>query len=464
MRHERTRLAVIAAVLVVTTFAGTLAVGRMVSFLAIISGSANPITIVQQQFAPAPGSVPWKLKHNQQVNLLLLGYGGAENDSPYLTDTMMAVTLDPASKRVVMTSIPRDIWMRIDAWPPGDPHAGFEEKVNDAFAVGTDPNGYNGGPGKLADYTGRNGGGRLAEHDVERLTGIKFDKYAAVDFKAFREVVDALGGVDICLDSKLDDFEYPDYHNGYVPGGIHFKAGCQHVDGEQALRLARSRHAVEPEQATDFARAHRQQLVLAAIKKQAVSVNGVTKAPQLMRALEQNFKTDMDVNDMKAVYDWTGALPDNSILHLALTNQDFLDENTCGPVYTLCPQDPTYQMIHDYLQAVLIDPKALAERAPVQVAYAGVRSYDLGDRMSRALEPLGLQLAPPVHRRYSAKTVVYDYSGGRYPGTAAWLGAFFKAPVQPATPATIPAAAGQTTTGLVVVLGQDFDARWFGRA
>src|SRR5260370_30320865 len=90
-------------------------------------------------------------------------------------------------------------------------------------------------------------------------------RYIAIDFVAFRDMVDALGGVDVCLTTNLDDIYYPDYSNGYHP--IHFKAGCQHLTGEQALEIARSRHAEQPEQASDFGRARRQQDIMEAIKK-----------------------------------------------------------------------------------------------------------------------------------------------------------------------------------------------------
>lgn len=97
------------------------------------------------------------------------------------------------------------------------------------------------------------------------MTGLTFDRYIAVDFVAFRDMVNALGGVDVCLSTNLDDYEYPNYHNGYMP--IHFRAGCQHLDGELALELARSRHAQQPQQSSDFGRARRQQDIVQAIKK-----------------------------------------------------------------------------------------------------------------------------------------------------------------------------------------------------
>src|SRR5205807_2572686 len=140
-----------------------------------------------------------------------------------------------------------------------------------------------------------------------------------VDFVAFRDMVNALGGVDVCLSGPLDDYEYPDYKNGLIRGGIHYKAGCQHLNGEQALQIARSRHAVEPEQSSDFGRAKRQQDIMQAIKKKATTVNGFAKAPQLLDALQKNIHTDMSVSDMKAIYDWGKNLPDSSIIRIAIT-------------------------------------------------------------------------------------------------------------------------------------------------
>src|SRR5207253_10440056 len=63
---------------------------------------------------PAQGTMAYKLKHGQQVNILLLGMGGEQNDAPYLTDSIMAVSIDPTSNRVMMASIPRDLVVHID--------------------------------------------------------------------------------------------------------------------------------------------------------------------------------------------------------------------------------------------------------------------------------------------------------------------------------------------------------------
>src|SRR5205807_3777874 len=129
--------------------------------------------------------------------------------------------------------------------------------------------------------------------------GRQVDGYIGVDFKAFRDMVDTLGGVNLCLDGPRDDYQYPNYHNGYIRGGIHFKAGCQQLNGEQALELARSRHAVQANQANDFGRARRQQLLVNAIRRKATSVGAIARAPSLMSALAQDFSTNLSLTDIK---------------------------------------------------------------------------------------------------------------------------------------------------------------------
>ena len=431
---------------------------RTLVFIDSTTGGLNPFSFLQTEVAPAQGSIAWKLRNHQPVNLLLLGRGGAENDSPDLTDTILVATLDPVSNRVLLGSVPRDIWLPIDATGSSR----YENKINVAYAIGTGAEKVTGT--RLPEYTGTDGGGHLSEAVVSQVTGVRFDGYATIDFRAFRKVVDTLGGVDVCLDGPLDDNQYPDYHDGYVPGGIHFKAGCQHVNGEQALQLARSRHATEPAQATDFGRAHRQQLLLDAIRKKATSAGGLTKMLPLMSALQGDTRTDLKLGDLTAIYQWSRGNP--KTVHASLTNVNFLSEywtavwglRGCGPpdAYVLCPIDPTWGTVHQFFASALIDPRVPAEKAPVTLATAAPDA-EMAPRLKDALGQLGLQLQEPVAYRYSAKTVVYDYTGGRYPLTARWLAGYFKAEVVPG-----PASAG-SQEGLVVALGYDYLQRWTGR-
>ena len=90
-------------ILIVVVVAAAVGVGgyaavRAGLFLHRVTNLNNPVTVIQNQVEPPAGSIAWKLKHGQQVNLLLLGYGGAENDAPWLTDTVMIMSIDSASR------------------------------------------------------------------------------------------------------------------------------------------------------------------------------------------------------------------------------------------------------------------------------------------------------------------------------------------------------------------------------
>jgi LCP family protein required for cell wall assembly len=455
---------IVAALLVVVLAGAALTYQRLDDFMAGITGQhLNPIGEVVQAIEPSPGTIAYKLKHGQRVNILLLGRGGYENDAPFLTDSVMAVTIDPVSNRVMLASVPRDLTVKMNLQDP--PSRTWANKINAAYEVP-----YTNIICCVAkQYTGRNGGGKAAEHEVGKVLGLTFDKFIAVDFKAFRDIVNALGGVDVCLTTALDDLSYPDYHGGFTP--LHFKAGCQHLNGEQALRVARSRHAIQTAQSSDFGRARRQQDIMYAIKKKATSVNGFSKAPQLLNALQKNITTDMSLSDMKAIYDWGKNLPNSSIVKVALTapapgtEGNFLDSGDCGmgqSVSQLCPLDQSYAMIHRYIKYVLIDPKVLNEKAPVQFANGSNSFTGLEGRVTDMLDPTGLLLSDPIAHQPSAKTVILDYSGGQFPLTAKWLAGYFGGSVVPATSTKPSRARGQQNYGLVVILGHDYAAHFLG--
>ena len=483
-RLTRSVPAVIAGVLLLAVIVGaTLTYKRFDDFVAATTGRhINPIGEVVQAIDPPAGTIAYKLKHGQPVNILLLGMGGEQNDAPYLTDSIMAVSIDPTTNRVMMASIPRDLTVHMNL--QSNPQRIWTQKINAAYEVP-----YTNIICCVASqYSGANGGGYAAEHEVSKVTGLTFDRYIAVDFVAFRDMVNALGGVDVCLSGPLDDYEYPDYKNGFIRGGIHYKAGCQHLNGEQALQIARSRHAVEPEQSSDFGRAKRQQDIMQAIKKKATTVNGFAKAPQLLDALQKNIHTDMSVSDMKAIYDknhvpawglliqgiWAAALVlprtvktdvAGNITGYGNLYGNLLDYGDCGLGPTtsqLCADDQSYGMIHRWLGSIFIDPATLGEKAPVQIANGANNFGDLNSRVTSMLDPTGLQLADPVAHRPSSQTLILDYSGGRFPLTAKWLQNFFGGSVVAATPSNPAPSPGQQTYGLVVVLGHDYALRFLG--
>ncbi|TME15294.1 MAG: LytR family transcriptional regulator [Chloroflexi bacterium] len=465
---------IVGALLIVMIGGTTLFAARVLNFLGAVTGGAS-ISQIGQAVAPnaEPGtsSIAYKIKHRETINVLLLGYGGNENDAPYLTDSIMVARLDTATNRVALISIPRDLWVGIQY---SNVNGTYNQKINAAFEVGMDESGWS---GRLPRYTGRDGGGHLSEDTVGHLTGLTFDRYMGVDFKAFRDVVDALGGITVHMDLPLDDCHYPDYKNGYVnhgvgpgyrcpPGaGIHYKAGDYAVTGEQALQIARSRDAEQPEQATDFGRARRQQMIIAEIKKQALGINAIVKAPQLMNALQKNVRTDLTIDDMAALYRWGGRIPDSSILHFALTNDNLLEAGNCGQdygVYALCPTDGSNKMIQSYVANTLPPPAVTRAHAPLQFFWSG-QLPDMVNGVADLMKPFGFEVADPQSPRVRVppqKTVIYDFSGGAYPDAAEWLSQFFGADIV-APSQSQPPAFVKDNGGFAVYLGHDFGSRWY---
>lgn len=156
------------------------------------------------------------------------------------SDLVMLVRIDRG--QVTIVSIPRDSWVDI----PGR----GSDKINAAFAYG---------------------GPLLLVQTVERLTGIRVDHFAVIDFSGFRAMVDAVGGIDVVVAAPTTNF------------GVSFVAGLNHLDGAEALAYVRQRHDLPR---GDLDRAHRQQNAMRAMLDKAASAGLLTDPGQLYRLLD----------------------------------------------------------------------------------------------------------------------------------------------------------------------------------
>ncbi|WP_160050428.1 MULTISPECIES: LCP family protein [unclassified Nocardiopsis] len=159
------------------------------------------------------------------------------------SDSMMLVRLNHARDRVTVVGIPRDLWVDI----PGQ----GEDKVNAAYAYG---------------------GPQLAVRTVESLTNVRIDHYVEVDFHGFVEVVDALGGIEVCLPEPIRD----------PKAQLDMAAGTHRVDGTEALAFARTRATSRG----DLDRIDRQQQVLSAMLDQAMSSETLSDPAKLTAFLD----------------------------------------------------------------------------------------------------------------------------------------------------------------------------------
>jgi LCP family protein required for cell wall assembly len=136
------------------------------------------------------------------------------------------------------------------------------------------------------------GGSQTAKQTVSNVLGQRIDRVAVIGLQGVRDVVDAVGGIDITVDQAIHDDAYPTDDYGYMT--VDIPAGPQHMDGETALEYARTRH-----QDSDFARQLRQQRVLSAVRQALVF--HPWRLPAVLLAGQRAIKTDVSPFDAIAV-------------------------------------------------------------------------------------------------------------------------------------------------------------------
>jgi LCP family protein required for cell wall assembly len=210
---------------------------------------------------------------------------GGENRA----DTIMLVHTDPNLQKAIIVSFPRDLWVNI-------PGHGYD-KINAAFEGGIE-----------------GGGPLLVAKTIHALTGLKVNHYLFVDLAGFQGVVDALGGVDMCISGE--NVNTPGYVQGesgtvYYPEpgyiadpytGLHIKPGCQTLPPDQALAYVRARHLQCDAAAPDFYRIARQQQFMRSLITKLLQPDELLKLPGRIRPILSNMKRDPALNPADLAY------------------------------------------------------------------------------------------------------------------------------------------------------------------
>ena len=231
----------------------------------------------------------------ERINVLLIGTDAAPGRQAVLTDVVLAISADPVTRTAVMISVPRDT-----GYVPLADESLFDgglypDKVNElALQASLDPSRWC--PDLADDPFGC--GLRTIQRSVGLYLGIEFHHYALVDMAGFAAMIDALGGLDLCLEGRLIDPEFDGSLANRGEGGLILEAGCRLYDGIDALAYARSRKGwMEMSDGTivgqnDFARAERQQRVLLAMRQELAQADTLFELPQLLRAIGTAVDTD----------------------------------------------------------------------------------------------------------------------------------------------------------------------------
>jgi len=286
-----------------------------------------------------------------RTNILLLGIGGGTHDGPNLTDSIMVVSIktklgssdESGLPLVTMISIPRDIY--IDS---------LQNKINFAYQDGLDK-------------------------------GVGIHYVVVLDFSAFSEVVDILGGIDVQVENTLDDPSYPIAGKetdtcSFSPSEVtsraasinlspnsefqafpcryeqlHFDPGLQHMDGAAALKFVRSRHA-QGDEGTDFARSRRQQLALRAIRAKALSSETLLnpqKVLDIYSQIKNHLSSDIDSSELNMFINLALKYK-NATIKTSAIDETILDN---PPVdqrgWILLPKDGNWDQVHKFVKQQL---------------------------------------------------------------------------------------------------------------
>ncbi|MFD1736811.1 LCP family protein [Bacillus salitolerans] len=224
---------------------------------------------------------------NDNISILFMGVDDSDSreyGTATRTDALILATFNENQKTVKLVSIPRDSYVHF-------PFNNDYDKINHAHVFG---------------------GVEGTVQTVEELFDIPVDYYVKLNFNAFIDMVEALGGIEVDVPITFSEQDSKDRKNA-----IRLKKGLQTLTGEEALALARTRKIDN-----DIERGKRQQLVLEAIIKKAISVGSVTKYGNLIEAVGTNMKTNMTFEEMLSFHDYATAGSNFSIQSLQLEGED----------------------------------------------------------------------------------------------------------------------------------------------
>jgi polyisoprenyl-teichoic acid--peptidoglycan teichoic acid transferase len=412
---------------------------------------------------------PLEGEHDDRVNFLLMGIGGAGHSGPQLTDTIIFTSYKPSESSMAMMSLPRDMSVPI-------PGYGYR-KVNHANAYG--------------EMNEPGAGPVLATQVIGEVLNQEIQYYLRVDFDGFAEFIDAIGGVDVYVEQTFNDPTYPSHGKEFddcsgededialsdedtvtelatileidtvepddtfftledstdelvdednqpevVPvdyscryESLTFYQGWTHMDGDTSLKFARSRHGNNGE-GSDFARSKRQQKIILAAKDRVLSAStflNPSRISKMLTALEDNISTNLDVWEIVRLATEFKDLNTADIVHHVIDASDSspLYATVLNGAYVLLPKNDDWSPLQNIAENIFSTDTELnqnfaqtTEEKPLFVSVEiqnGTNVTGLAFATSQILNGEGfdvVKVGNAATRDYE-HTVVYDLTNGQ---------------------------------------------------
>jgi polyisoprenyl-teichoic acid--peptidoglycan teichoic acid transferase len=240
-----------------------------------LSGTPTPVPLINRLKEP-----------DGQTNILIFGSDYRPN-AGYRTDVIMLLSVNTKKGTATLTSFPRDLYVDIPGWEMN--------RLNTAQA---------------------HGGFALTQQTFEQNFGVHPDHYIITNFSGFIGIINTLGGIDVNATKGLSDTcDLPQAVRGWCSIG----PGIHHMNGDTALWYVRARHST-----SDFDRTRREQEVIQAVFTKLVSLNAVSRAPELYNQLKSTVETDMNLSDMLALLPLATQVKDLSNVQRYFVDQTYV--------------------------------------------------------------------------------------------------------------------------------------------
>ena len=286
---------------------------------------------------------PGTILGEDRLNILLIGGDYGTGRTGIRTDTMITVSIDPTTGETAMFSVPRN-WTQVPLpegmgiWDCG--YNCYPELINELWVAGERyPDAF---PGPESPSE------NAVKGVISEFLGIPIDYYAMVNLDGFVRIIDALGGVDIYIPSKVVDEAYPN-EDGTTTERVEIEQGWQKLDGHLALAYSRTRN-----QDSDYFRMNRQRCVIEAMMQQADPVSVVRNFATLADVVKDTMTTDIPID----------ALPELVQLIPLVDLENVVSVRFIPPEYHLKYRDdgkpgrvPNIELVHEHVDLVITDPQ-----------------------------------------------------------------------------------------------------------
>jgi polyisoprenyl-teichoic acid--peptidoglycan teichoic acid transferase len=334
-----------------------------------------------------------KKDENNRTNALIVGIDTRpSNPGLQNTDTIIIASYDHTTNEGIMLSLPRDLWVEY----PDNP--GYFTKINGIY--------------NYCEHQEEGTGLECLVSVTENITKLDMHYHGMVDIYGLVNVIDILDGVDVEVERAFTDYMFPSNMDTWEV--VSFEEGLQHMDGETAMKYARSRHAQGPE-GSDFSRARRQQRLIMAIKDKFLSTETLQNPLTIFEIAEELGDSitlsDISTEDVRAALALGEKADSSSIFTFVLDptagNWTLITEDPSA-AYVLFPKagEGNWTQVQDYIGEILENPGLYSEKSTIYVYNGG---YGYNETYERYLELAGSYPYLPI--TFAGNTAVQTYTG-----------------------------------------------------